>query len=65
MSGEMTRKKIQEKLRLKDEKHFREAYQKPAIASGVFEMTFLYRSSSPLQNYRITPKGDIFLKGEI
>ena len=57
MKGEMSRKDIQQKLGLKDEKHFREAYQQPAVAAGLIEMTIPDKPNSRLQKYRITPKG--------
>ena len=37
--GELTRSEIQAVLGLKDEKHFRDAYLKPALEAGVIEMT--------------------------
>ena len=61
MKGEMTRKEIQQLLGLKDEKHFRTAYQQPAIAAGLIEMTVPDKPNSRLQKYRITPKGSILL----
>jgi len=39
LKGEMTRKEIQQKLGLKDEKHFRTTYQQPAIVQGIIEVT--------------------------
>jgi Fic family protein len=62
MAGEMTRKQIQEKLGLKDEKHFRERYQQPAVALGLIEMTIPDKPNSRLQKYRITPKGMALIK---
>jgi hypothetical protein len=62
LNGEMTRKEIQQKLGLKDEKHFRTAYQQPAIAQGLIEMTIPDKPNSRLQKYRITPKGIAFVK---
>lgn len=62
MTREMTRKQIQEKLGLKDEKHFREAYQQPAVALGLIEMTIPDKPNSRLQKYRITPKGIAVIK---
>ena len=35
MTGEMTRGEIQQKLGLKDEKHFRENYQQTAVKLGL------------------------------
>ena len=49
-------------LGLKDEKHFRTAYQQPAIAAGLIEMTVPDKPHSRLQKYRITPKGLALLK---
>ena len=57
LKGEMFRKEIQQILGLKDEKHFRTAYQQPAIAAGLIEMTVPDKPHSRLQKYRITPKG--------
>jgi len=62
LKGEMSRKEIQQKLGLKDEKHFREAYQQPAVADGLIEMTVPDKPNSRLQKYRMTPKGKAFLK---
>ncbi len=62
LEGEMTRKDIQQKLGLKDEKHFRTAYQQPAIAEGLIERTIPDKPNSRLQKYRITPKGAAFVK---
>ncbi|MBU1054803.1 MAG: Fic family protein [Proteobacteria bacterium] len=62
IDGEMTRKQIQEKLGLKDEKHFREAYQQPAVAQGFIEMTIPDKPNSRFQKYRITSKGIAYLK---
>ena len=62
MKGDMTRKEIQQKLGLKDEKHFRTAYQQAAIAAGFIEMTIPDKPNSRLQKYRITPKGAAVVK---
>ncbi len=58
MDGDMTRKEIQEKLGLKDEKNFREKYLQPAIAAGFVEMTIPDKPNSRLQGYRLTGKGE-------
>ena len=63
MKGEMTRKAIQAKLGLKDEKHFRRSYQQPAVAQKLIEMTIPDKPNSRLQKYRITSKGNACLKG--
>jgi hypothetical protein len=39
MNGEMTRGEIQERLELKNEKHFRENYQQVGVKLGLIEMT--------------------------
>ncbi len=62
LSGEMSRKQIQEKLGLRDEKHFRKAYQQPALAQGLIEMTIPDKPNSRLQKYRLTPKGRAFIQ---
>jgi Fic family protein len=62
LKGEMSRKEIQQKLGLKDEKHFREAYQQPAVAAGLLEMTIPDKPNSRLQKYRITQEGIVFIK---
>ena len=61
MNGEMTRKQIQDKLGLKDEKHFREKYLKPALKAGLVEMTNPLKPNSKLQKYRLTAKGKVYL----
>ncbi len=57
MSGEMSRREIQLKLGLKDEKHFREAYQQPAVAANLIEMTIPDKPNSRLQKYKLTSRG--------
>jgi len=57
MQGEMTRGEIQEKLGLKDEKHFRENYQQIGIKLGLIEMTIPDKPRSSKQRYRLTEKG--------
>lgn len=59
IEGEMSRKEIQAMLRLKDEKHFRQRYQQPAVAQGLLEMTMPAKPNSPLQKYRLTEKGKV------
>lgn len=62
LSGEMTRKEIQQKLGLMDEKHFRVNYQQAAVAAGLIEMTIPDKPNSRLQKYRITPKGAALIR---
>ena len=62
MKGEMTRKAIQAKLGLKDEKNFRRSYQQPAVARKLIEMTIADKPNSRLQKYRITSAGRAYLQ---
>lgn len=57
LQGEMSRSEIMTTLGLKDEKHFREAYQQVGIALGVLERTIPDKPNSRLQKYRLTEKG--------
>ncbi len=54
LKGEMGRSEIQKKLGLKDQKHFRNAYLRPAISEGFIEMTRPDKPRSRLQKYRKT-----------
>jgi hypothetical protein len=62
ISGEMTRGEIQEKPGLRDEKHFRENYQQIAVKLGIIEMTIPDKPCSSKQKYRLTDKGEKWLK---
>ena len=62
LKGEMTRKAIQAKLGLKDEKNFRRSYQQPAVARKLIEMTIPDKPNSRLQKYRITSAGRAYLQ---
>jgi ATP-dependent DNA helicase RecG len=62
ITGEMTRGEIQEKLGLKDEKHFRENYQQVGVKLGLIEMTIPDRPRSSKQKYRLTDKGRALLE---
>ena len=57
MSGEMTRRGIQEALGLRHRIHFREAYLLPALQAGLTEMTIPDKPRSSKQRYRLTPAG--------
>mgnify|MGYP006287906663 CR=1 FL=1 len=57
ISGDMSRKEIQNLLNLKDEEHFRTSYLLPAIEAGLIEMTIPDKPTSSKQRYRITEKG--------
>ncbi len=55
--GEMKRRDLQAALGLRHEEHFREAYLRPALESGVIEMTLPDKPRSRMQKYRLTPRG--------
>lgn len=57
--GEMTRGELQSALGLKDEKHIRDAYLRPALDGQLIEMTIAHKPRSRLQQYRLTAKGRI------
>ncbi len=62
MTGEMTRGEIQEKLGLRDEKHFRENYQQVGVKLSLIEMTIPDKPRSSKQKYRLTDTGKRLLK---
>lgn len=49
----LNRKQLQAKLALKDRKHFRERYLKPALDEALIEMTIPDKPNSKLQQYRL------------
>ncbi len=57
IGGEMSRRQIQAALNLSDEKHFGEAYQQPAIALGLLEMTIPDKPNSRSHKYRLPIAG--------
>jgi len=57
MTGDYSRKELQETLELKDAEHFRKAYLLPAINAGLVEMTLPDKPKSRLQKYRLTETG--------
>ena len=57
MSGEMTRRQIQEAVGIKHENHFRKAYLVPALQAGWIQMTTPDKPRSSKQRYRLTPAG--------
>ncbi len=65
LRGEMSREEILSKLELKDRENLRKAYLKPALESGFIELTLPGKLRSKKQKYRITGKGEIFLKSKI
>ena len=62
MTGEMTRGEIQEKLGLRDEKHFRENYQQVGVKLSLIEMTIPDKPRSSKQKYRLTNAGKRLLE---
>ena len=57
IEGEMSRDKIQSRLRLKNDDHFRKFWLRPAIKAGLLEMTIPDKPKSVQQRYRLTSKG--------
>ena len=53
------KQEILQALGLKDEKNLRELYIKPALMSGLIELTIPDKPKSPKQQYRITEKGKL------
>ena len=62
MSGEMSRRRLQEAVGLQHEEHFREAYLIPAMRAGLIEMTIPDKPRSRKQRYRLTAAGREYLK---
>ncbi len=62
MTGEHSRKELQEMLSLKNVDHFRKAYLLSAIEAGLVEMTLPDKPKSRLQKYRLTETGRAFQK---
>ncbi|NUN08322.1 MAG: hypothetical protein HUU54_04020 [Ignavibacteriaceae bacterium] len=62
LSGEMNRPDLQKKLGIKDTKHFRNSYLKPALKKGWIEMTIPDKPKSKNQKYRLTEKGKLLKK---
>lgn len=54
---EMSRKEIQEKLRLKDKVNFRLNYLEPAITAGLIQMKYPTSPNHPRQKYLLTEEG--------
>lgn len=57
VTGEMTRREIQDAVGLKDDEHFRKSYLLPALEDGLIEMTIPDKPKSSKQKYRLTQKG--------
>ena len=57
LNGEMSREEIQQVLNLIHREHFRKFYLKPALETGLIEMTLPDKPNSRYQKYRLTEKG--------
>lgn len=55
--GTMSRRKLQEKIGLKNDENFRKRYLLPALISGLVVMTMPNKPNSRLQAYRLTTAG--------
>ena len=62
ITGECSRKELQEMLKLKNADHFRKAYLLHSIEAGLLEMTLPDKPQSRLQKYRLTEKGKTLQK---
>ena len=62
IKGNMSRKEIQDKLKLKARENFEQNYLKPSIYLDFIEMTIPEKPNSRLQKYRITDKGEKLLE---
>jgi len=62
MTGEHSRKELQEILSLKYADHFRKAYLLSAIEVGLVEMILPDKPKSRLQKYRLTETGGALQK---
>ena len=61
-SRPVSRHDLQKAFGLRHDEHFREAYLVPALAAGLIEMTIPDKPNSRLQKYRLTAKGQAWLK---
>ena len=57
VQGERSRTELQQALGLRHEDHFRAAYLRPALESGLIEMTIPDKPRSSKQRYRLTAAG--------
>jgi len=62
LQGEMSREELMDSLGLKDRMHFLNSYLKPALESGIAEMTGPEKPRSRNQRYRLTDKGRALLE---
>ena len=60
----LSRRELQQALDLTDPDHFRMAYLRPALDSGLVEMTLPDKPQSPSQRYRLTAQGRQWLASQ-
>jgi ATP-dependent DNA helicase RecG len=61
-TGPASKRELQQAVGIRDEKHFREAYLRPALESGLLERTIPDKPQSSKQRYRLTSKGRQWLE---
>jgi len=61
-SGKLGSSDIRRMLGLKDRAHGRERYVNPSLEGGWITMTIPDKPNSRLQQYRLTPQGEAYLK---
>ena len=64
VSGEMTRRQLQDALGLRAEENFRQKYLVPALEGGLIERTIPDKPRSRNQRYRLTASGQAALEGQ-
>lgn len=57
MTSTLTRRALQDAMGLSDDEHFRQTFLRPALESGLIEMTISDKPTSRLQKYRLTEAG--------
>jgi ATP-dependent DNA helicase RecG len=60
-ANQLNRTQLQVVLKLKSQANFRDRYLRPALKSGLIEMTIPEKPSSRLQKYRLTGAGKYLL----
>ncbi|MES2951848.1 MAG: ATP-binding protein [Pseudomonadota bacterium] len=64
LTQELSRQELQQALALKDPDHLRMAYLRPALDSGLVEMTLPDKPNSRSQRYRLTAQGKQWLASQ-
>ena len=62
--GEQSKRGLMARLQLRDGKHFSSAYLNPALDAGYLERTIPAKPRSGNQRYRLTAKGQAWVKSE-